>query len=507
MKQTKGASFKLFLIMAAISLVVAACGSNEPDSSTTSSSSPTEITIMSTFFTPEPPDENDPIKKELEARTNTKLSITWVSPNNYTEKSNVTLASGDMPDLLLMLDPFDPQVKILSEQGALWDLTPFIAEYPNLSGSFPQESWDNLKFKGGIYGIPRVRPLEGGSLPLLRNDWLQNLNLSYPTTMDELFDVLKAFTENDPDGNQIKDTVGLAVNVNTDDMGNLGFVEYVFNRSFGSWKLLDNGNLTHIALQPETREALEWTVKAYQAGIISEDFATLKASQLRDLVKANKAGGWLDAVKPSWLLTGEMRKTNPKADLLAASYLEGPSGKYAPQGEGSYGMFVIPKSVKEDKLRKILDFMEYGASEDGWVLANFGLENEHFTLEEDLRKNTEVGATVLSRSGMPQIISNLDKYERGVQVGIPLDFYKRNKEVLDARSEVSVKNAAFGLSSETYDKFGKEYEKKMTDLKVKIIIGSESIDAWDQYVETLKADKQFIQMIDEMNEAYQVKNQ
>ncbi len=501
MKQTKGVVFKLVLLIAAVSLIVSACGTNEPDTST-SGSSPTEITIMSTFFTPEPPDEQDPIKKELEARTNTKLSITWVSPNNYTEKSNVTLASGDIPDMLLMLDPFDPQLKILAEQGALWDLKPIMADYPNLSSSYPQESWNNLMYKGGIYGIPRVRPLDGGGgLPLLRNDWLKNLNLAYPTTMDDLFEVLKAFTYNDPDGNQVNDTVGLAV-----DMGNLAFVEFAFNRSNGVWKLMDDGKLTHISLLPETRQALEWMVRAYQEGIISEDFATLKASQLRDLVKANKAGGWVDAVKPSWLLTGEMRKSNPDADLLAAPYLEGPNGKYAPQGEGSYGMFVIPKTVKEDKLKKILDFMEYGASEEGWVLANFGLENEHFTIEEDLRMNTDAGAALLSRSGMPQIVSNLDKYERSVQVGIPLDFYKRNKEVIDARAEVSIKNAALGLSSEIFDKYGMEYEKKMADLKVKIIIGVEPIDAWDKYVEQLKADQQFMTMIEELNEAYQDKN-
>lgn len=497
----------LVAVMLVSVVVLSACGGKASENAGTGgqSAAPTTISIMSTFFTPEPPDDNDPIKQEIEKRTNTKLDITWVSPNNYTEKSSVTLASGDIPDMLLVLNPFDPQIKIMAKQGAFWDLTPLLPEYKNLSEQFPQASWDNLKMEGKNYGIPRVRPVVGGgSMPLLRNDWIEALGLKYPETMDELYAVLKAMTEQDPDGNGKNDTVGLAINAGADNMGNLEFVENVFNRSFGPWKLKD-GKLTHTALEPETKQALQWLVNAYKDGIISADFATLKATQLRDLVKANKAGGWIDAVKPSWLLTGEMRKANPNADLLAAPYLAGPLGKFAPEEAGNYGMFVIPKTVKEDKVKKILSFMDYGASREGWVLANFGLENTHHTAEEDLLTFTEEGKQVMGRSGMPQIIANLDKYERAVQVGIPIDFYKRNQQVIDERATVAVKNEAYGLSSDTFDKYGKEYEKKMTDLKVKIILGNEPIEAWDKYVESLKKDAQFMKMIDEMDAALKAK--
>lgn len=466
---------------------------------------PTAITALSIFYTPEPPAEDDPIRKEIEKRTNTELKITWVSPNSYTEKYSVTMASGDMPDMLLLTDPFDPQFKTMVQQGAFWDLTPFIPQYANLS-ALPKEVWDNVKIKGNNYGIPRSRPLYGGGgMPLLRNDWLEALGLKYPETMDELYQALKAFAEKDPDGNGKHDTAGLAVNVGADNMGNLGFVENVFNVSTGPWKLKD-GKLTHTALEPATKLALQWMVNAYKDGVIPQDFATLKATQLRDLVKASKAGGWVDATNPSWLLTGEMRKTNPKADLLPASYLIGPSGtKYAPKDSGTFGMFVIPKSVKEDKLKKILEFMDFGASEEGWVLANFGLKDVHYTSQEDLRTNTEEGKKVMSRSGMINFYSNLDKYARAIQVGIPMDFYKRNKGVIDEREKHGVPDVSFGLSSDTFDKYGKEYEKKMTDLKVKIILGSEPLEAWDRHVEQLKADAQFMKMIEEMNAAYREK--
>ena len=46
-------------------------------------------------------------------------------------------------------------------------------------------------------------------LLLIRTDWLKKLNLSMPTTTEELMAVAKAFAEQDPDGNGKKDTYGM----------------------------------------------------------------------------------------------------------------------------------------------------------------------------------------------------------------------------------------------------------------------------------------------------------
>lgn len=44
---------------------------------------------------------------------------------------------------------------------------------------------------------------------MIRQDWLENLGLEMPTSLDELYDVLYAFTYNDPDGNGVDDTYGI----------------------------------------------------------------------------------------------------------------------------------------------------------------------------------------------------------------------------------------------------------------------------------------------------------
>lgn len=492
-------------IVMVISVILSGCGKKgEQDGKLTENvNEPTEIKIMTIFFTPEPPGDDDIVKKEIEKQSNTKLNISWVSSNNYEDKTNVTLASGDIPELMLVLNPHHPQIKTMAAQGAFWDLTSYINDYPNMS-KFPKESWENTSIDGKNFGIPRVRPLEGSAaFPLVRKDWLDQLGLKAPTDMDELYEVMKAFTEQDPDGNKKKDTIGFSGFVTPEGMGTLGWVENVFNGSNGNWKLSD-GKLIDTTLEEGTRESLIWLNKAFKEGLIAPDFPTLKHSQVREMITTNKAGIFADAMKPSWLLTGQMRKTNSEADVLPLAYLEGPFGKFVPKDTGAYGMYVIPKTVSESKMKKILEFMDYGATEQGMMLASFGFKDVHYTVENDVIIPTEQ-ASKDNVGVFSHLFANLDKYERGYQTGIPADFLKRNKEIIDERAKHSIPNPAFGLHSDTAVKVGNDYAKKIQDKKVKIIMGREPITAWDEFVEKLKADPQYQKIIAEVNEDYNKK--
>lgn len=481
--------------------VLAACGGNSPGAQPAAQENgkPTEISIMSDYFSPEPPSEKDPIRQQIEKKTNTKLNITWVSSNNYSDKTNITLASGDIPDLLLLRDPFQAQIRKMAEQGAFWDLTPLLKDYKNLS-AYPAESWTNTSLNGKNYGIPFVRPLYGTEgMPIVRKDWLDKLGLPVPKTLDDMYAVMKAFTENDPDGNGKKDTIGLTATVAQTAMGSLSWVENVLNGNYGKWKEQD-GKLVDLTFEQGTRDSLVWLNKVYKEGLLAADFPTLKNSQMRESITTGKAGILTEAIKPTWLLTGQMRATNPQADLMALSYLEGAKGKFAPKGSGAYGFWVIPKSVPEDKMKKILEFMDYGASEEGSVLANYGVKGEHYNLQDGMYLFTEK-AKEYTGTIFP-IFQDTGKYAFAYQTGIPADFLKRNMTIIDELSKVARGNPSVGLNSETYNKVGLDYDKRTQDMKIKVILGREPMEAWDTYVAGLKADAQYQKIVAEMNEDY-----
>ncbi|MCZ8517572.1 extracellular solute-binding protein [Paenibacillus filicis] len=475
------------------------------------SETPTKISIMLGQQTADALPTDNVVLKEIEKRTNTILELNWVPINNYDEKANVTLASGNMPDLMLINDIFQPLVRTMAAQGAFWDLTPFFKDYKNIS-SLPKETLENSKINGKNYGIPRVRPLEGGGwMPLVRKDWLDKLGMKPPETMDDMYNVMKAFTEKDPEGNNKNDTYGVSSYVTSDSMGNLQWVEEVFNGTTGGtvgaplWKLKD-GKLTPTALEPGTRDALIWLNKAYTEKLISPDFAIMKPSQAADEVKGGKAGIVGATMQPQWLYTEPNLKTNPKADFYPLPYLTGPFGKWAPKDTGFYGMFVIPKTVPEAKVRKILAFMDYGFTDEGSDLANYGFKDVHYTENNGFKVATEQAKKdMVAQNVLGQLYGKYDKYSRAFLTGIPKEMYDRNSQVLDERAKVSIPDPTTGVLSDTYQKVGKDFDKKIQDIKTKVIMGKANIAEWDAFVNTLKSDPNYQKIIAEMNDSYQKK--
>ncbi|MCR8630299.1 extracellular solute-binding protein [Paenibacillus radicis (ex Xue et al. 2023)] len=493
-------NIKLGTAVCLMASLLTACGGDKIDGGTAAKTVvkelPAEISILTEFNTTEPPGDDNPVLKEFEKRTNTKLKITWVSPNSYVEKQNAVLASGEMPDLMKVSDLINPLMRQMVDQGAFWDLTPFLKDYPHLM-EYPKEVWEKTTINGKHFIIPSVRPLEGGNtLPSIRKDWLDKLNLKMPETLNELYEVLKAFTLNDPDGDGKPNTLGYTMN-------EYNFVQNVLNESNGKWKLQD-GKMINTELEPGTHDALIWLNRLYKEKLIPEDFAAMKGSQTEDMAKAGKAGLHIDTVEGIWRSTAELVKTNQKADFLPLSYLKGPSGNVAFQTSGFSGLFLIPKKVPEDKVKKILALLDYGATEEGFMLACYGFEGVHYKVQDGFKITTEQALKdSVAQSSFGKIFERYDKYLWAYRTGMPKELFERNKKIIDERLKVSIADPSIGLISETNQKLGADYSKKIADFKVKVIMGRETIDAWDNYVKLLKADANYMKIIQEYNKAYQ----
>lgn len=513
---------KKWVVLLALTLatgsVLAGC-SKEGGSSNSSSPSPTStqkavepptpISIMVTFYGAEPPGADNVVIKEIEKRTNTKLTITWVSPNSYNEKVNVTLASGDIPDITFIGDNFAPNVRSMAAKGAFWELGKYIDAYPNLKG-YPKEAWDNTRYQDGkIYAIPRVRGLDGGMVSV-RKDWLDKLNLKVPQTMDDLYNVMKAFTNSDPDGNGKADTVGMAGNIASDGigLGSFNAILNTFQNASDGWKVDGSGKLINMTTDPSTKEGIAWLRKAYSEGLIHKDFATLKNSQGREAVMAGKAGVAFEAVSAAWVLTEGIRKNDPKGDMLPLVSLSNPSGaKYNGKGTGYSGVFVIPKTVPEAKLKKLLAFIDYGASDEGYELAAYGFKDVHFTKNGEFYQQTEQATKdIVSTSAFGQIFTKYNKYIYATAPNIPVDYYNRSKGIIDEIGKISLSNPSLSLYSETWTKYRNEFVKKTTDLQVKIILGSEPLESWDAYAAKLATEPNWTKSLEELNAAYKAKS-
>lgn len=155
--------------------------------------------------------ENNPVIAEVEKLANVKLSIEAPPINNYVDKLQVLMASGDLPDLVYNWGGADANMETWAKNGLLAPLDDKIAKYPNLMKNITKEMWDGVKSvnDGKTYLIPRANVVNHWGY-MINQQWLDKLNLKAPTTLDEFTNVCKAFTKSDPDGNGKADTFCLS---------------------------------------------------------------------------------------------------------------------------------------------------------------------------------------------------------------------------------------------------------------------------------------------------------
>ena len=105
----------------------------------------------------------------------------------------------------------------LKTDGMIRDIPDdMLAKYPLLKKAIDEQPASELVqgVPGKNYWLPIYgnadKPLKAEFMPFYyRADWAEKLSIATPTTIDEYYNMLKAFTEQDPDGNGQNDTYGL----------------------------------------------------------------------------------------------------------------------------------------------------------------------------------------------------------------------------------------------------------------------------------------------------------
>lgn len=197
------------------------------------------------------------------------------------EQLNLRIAAGDMPD---MFTPWNGVETELIANGALLDLTDLLPEKaPHLWESIPEDVWDAVKAndptgQNRIYVIPQVMSY-GRNGAMIRKDWLDNLGLDMPTTQEEFVEVLRAFKNDDPNGNGVADEIPTGGRAEARWMGQL-FGQYgiAMWEGYPQWDIYD-GELTYSAVTKNMRDCLEWMSGLYAEGLLDpETFLNDKAA-------------------------------------------------------------------------------------------------------------------------------------------------------------------------------------------------------------------------------------
>ncbi|MBI4785632.1 MAG: extracellular solute-binding protein [Chloroflexi bacterium] len=221
----------------------------------------------------------------------------------------------------------------------------------------------------------------------MRKDWLDKLGLKPPTTLDEMFDIAKAFTEKDPDGNGKNDTYGIGGFINGAGLGDrFDFIIGGYDVP-GLWDLRNAGAIKLNVRDPNYPKALQFFNKLVTAKVIDPDWPTLKRDDFRARWKQGKFGiMWEDfcalACQSNYTA---FDKNFPNGEWLPLPAPKGPEGKSWYRVDTSLSnIFVMSKKAGDaGKGPAIARLLEWMAQPEGYYLIGFGQEGKQYKLDKD----------------------------------------------------------------------------------------------------------------------------
>jgi len=472
------------------------------------SEAPTSISMLTGVWGQPPVDiNNSPIFTKLEEATNTELDIQLVPVSNYDQNFSLVLSANQLPDVVHAFSSKSPVLIDAINQGAFHNLGDFdLEKYENLN-TIPEFIWENASINGEIYGVPNAVGLNSLSLSL-RQDWLDQLNLEVPTTLDELKEVLIAFSQNDPDNNGKKDTFGLAGS----GYGSPGSVPSFENYLIGAFgvrePVFEDDKLLLPWMTEGYKEYLEYMQDLYANEVLPKEYYLMGNSDVDELVEQNLVGSIGGTIHGAGEKTQVLQRQNPDASFTVIPPIEGPGGHAGSIQPGYYGMWLIPKSVDEEKVPKILEYLDKTATTEINNLVNFGIEGVHYDELDDTTvvRSEEQEALLGEDAGQGAIVlvNTYNAYNDVTKNRFPKEMEGALITRIDEYNEVAPSDPFRLLISETHSERSADVFGQLNEMMIQVITGSADLDKWSEYVASMKENATVQQMMTEYAEQYEM---
>jgi putative aldouronate transport system substrate-binding protein len=515
----------VFLVLALSVTLFAACGNVEQSNSPTTAAqesakkeeatteSKTPVTIK--YWVDMPSDKVAPVfknmaeiemYKELESRTGVKVEFMHPPAGQANEQFNLMIASRDLPDVIErnFQDsgaggyPGGPEKAIAD--GVIIKLNDLIDKNaPNLKKLFTDnKDYDKLSKtdNGTYYTFPFIRGDDALMVffgPQFRKDWLDEVGLAVPETIDEWYTVLKAFKEK----KKVEFPFSFRQNPGSganDLGGGDGFI--------GAWGIakgyyIEDGKVKFGSIEPSFKDCLKTLNQWFDEKLIDPDFASQDLKTWRAKVTDNKVGAYMgltgggmgyfyDLVKandPTFALVGAPNPTLKKGEKSHFGQKDWPVSNACAQ--------ITTTNKHPEETAKWLD---YGYGPEGHILFNFGIEGKSFTMQNDYPKYTDW--VVKNPEGKSMALA-MSTYMRSHYNGPFVQDKRYFEQFLKYPDQLKAVETWAGSStfdrrlpkitatpdeSTTFATIMNEINTYVDEMFLKFVMGQESIDKFDDYV-------------------------
>lgn len=407
------------------------------------------------------------------------FDLDWVVvTSEYDTQLNVRLASGNIPDIFQV--PFT-KIADYVKQDLLLDIEPYLDQMPALKSSYTEQDLNRGRYNGVLYTVPQ-RPYIPYANFSIRTDWLKNLGLEAPKTLDDLYNMMYAFTYNDPDGNGKQDTFALT--------GNGMDAFQIFFAAFGTavpgkFLIVDN-KVVYSSTDSRARDAIEFIQKCINEGLIDPEIFSNTTATARDKAISGMAGifggiTFWDIMKVTFM--EQVHAVNPNAEWGLLMGVTGPAGVqydtlYDSSSAGSYYAVNPDLADQPERLAKVLALLNYLCdNEGGQRLTMFGVEGVHYNVVDGVVVATEEMAN-LTHTYIFQLTGRDDLPYLKVK------FYYLSDEIDQCVNMNKLENYNAAVTAPV-DFSVPDLERYATEEFIKFMYGDRPLSEWDAYVQTL----------------------
>jgi hypothetical protein len=252
---------------------------------------------------------------------------------------------------------------------------------------------------GAIYFLPKPFDFDNPSISqhgriFYRGDWVQNLGMTTPRTTDEFFELMRAFTHDDPTGTGTS-TIGLAVPGNWFLTNLLSFFSGLANDGFTK----EDGRWIPNYYSERMIPGLQFIRDMYDAGFIDPEYALAGWQDALTLLGTDVAGAAIRNGGDPWWLQRTIRfytDANPDfgtpADAWEAGIISVMPPLIAPGNTRSYWNprvnaegYSFNHSVDDELLDVILHFIDWGLEPAQFEMGRHGIEGVTYSKDADGR--------------------------------------------------------------------------------------------------------------------------
>ena len=452
--------------------------------------------------------------KQLMADTGVKINYLHPPQGQQGEKFNLMIASNELPDIIEYNWYYytgGPEKAL--EEGLIVPID-IEKDAPNLYAYLKDHPEIDKMCKtddGKYFGFPFIRGdrwLQTSAGIIIRQDWLDDLGLSMPETIDDWTNVLTQFKEKKGAKAPLSVTTGAFGNTYSAFVGAYGITTGLY---------LDNDQVKMGELQPEYKEFLKQMNEWYKAGLLDNDFISLDNAMIQTNILNGVAGGTVGSVGGNlgkWMAA----KPNDKYSLVGAPnpvLKKGDSiefGNMQLAATGTAG--TITKNCKNyDAAVKLLD---YGYSEKGHMLFNFGIEGESYEMKDGYPTYTE---NITNSSDGTSMAVKLSTYALSQQEGVFVQDKRymeqyaqlpQQKEAISTWSNTNMEKHLLPnivLTSQQVEQMKTKLENMNTynsEMMTGFITGAKSLDQFDSFVAEMKTRgaEEYVNMMQEAYDRY-----